>query len=512
MSNTLEFLSCHGIKSPDYLATKLRKRFSHIETESMQGRWCYLDTFDWRLYNQNWVLETFIERSGVQLIWRELNTRRIRAVLWRDKLPVFAQDLPKGSHWLQLGQILEMRALMPLACYDLEDKQMILRNGESKAVVHLDVRQREDDSEIRLTEVRGFGKEFQRTLDWLEKKFHCKKIKTDPVLERLQREQRKPGSYQRKPPSQNNPNLRSDQVCKTILRHLLDVMEENEPGMRKQIDSEFLHDFRVAVRRSRSLLTQVKAVFPHSREQRFRRELTWLQEVTGPARDMDVYLLDFPHLQAELPPEQRENLLSLGTFLIAVQQDAHKNLSRALDSQRYRNFIRDWRTFLEAPEPRYTSLANAAQPIGKVAAAGIWKLFRRAIRQGEAITDASPADDMHELRKTCKKLRYLLEFFEGLFPPKEMSAMVKALKVLQDNLGTYQDLQVQQESLVGFKDSMAEQGLSTHDTREAIQALIELFGKREKRVRSEFPAHFQVFSSRDNKKHFKNRFHKRSKP
>ncbi|MFC1662475.1 CHAD domain-containing protein, partial [Gemmatimonadota bacterium] len=41
-------------------------------------------------------------------------------------------------------------------------------------------------------------------------------------------------------------------------------MRANEVGMLKNLDSEFLHDFRVAVRRTRSGLTQLKGVFPPS--------------------------------------------------------------------------------------------------------------------------------------------------------------------------------------------------------------------------------------------------------
>ena len=70
-------------------------------------------------------------------------------------------------------------------------------------------------------------------------------------------------------------------------------MKDNEKGIIDDIDSEFLHDFRVAVRRTRSLLGQIRYVLPKRRVTRFKRDFAWLGEVTGPARDMDVYLLSF---------------------------------------------------------------------------------------------------------------------------------------------------------------------------------------------------------------------------
>ena len=38
------------------------------------------------------------------------------------------------------------------------------------------------------------------------------------------------------------------------------------------------------------------------------------------------------------------------------------------------------------------------------------------VKMGRAIDDDSPAEDLHELRKVGKELRYLLEFFASLYP------------------------------------------------------------------------------------------------
>ena len=74
--------------------------------------------------------------------------------------------------------------------------------------------------------------------------------------------------------------------------------------------------------------------------------------------------------------------------------------------------------------------------------------------QGRAITDGSPPEEYHELRKTCKKLRYLVEFFRSLFPRREMGRVITALKLLQDNLGEYQDLYVQSTDILDLAGLM----------------------------------------------------------
>jgi CHAD domain-containing protein len=61
-----------------------------------------------------------------------------------------------------------------------------------------------------------------------------------------------------------------------------------------------------------------------------------------------------------------------------------------------------------------------------------------------------PAADLHSLRKRCKELRYLLEFFGSLYDPAAYRRAVRSLKGLQDCLGEFQDGVVQQEAIRGF--------------------------------------------------------------
>jgi CHAD domain-containing protein len=84
--------------------------------------------------------------------------------------------------------------------------------------------------------------------------------------------------------------LRTDAAVKRILRGLHDTLRRNEPGTLAEIDTEFLHDYRVTVRRTRALLGQLGAAFPARVTDRFRRHFAGLAEVTGPARDWDVFL------------------------------------------------------------------------------------------------------------------------------------------------------------------------------------------------------------------------------
>ena len=51
-------------------------------------------------------------------------------------------------------------------------------------------------------------------------------------------------------------------ALRTVLLNLLDTLQANVPGTLRDIDTEFLHDLRVAVRRTRSALKLAGDVLP----------------------------------------------------------------------------------------------------------------------------------------------------------------------------------------------------------------------------------------------------------
>jgi CHAD domain-containing protein len=221
---------------------------------------------------------------------------------------------------------------------------------------------------------------------------------------------------------------------------------------------------------------------------------------------MDVYLLAFEGFEAELPGGERAALEPFRAFLEAHKAQSHRALVRVMGSARYRRVLGDWQAFLEAPVPAHTTLANAMRPIGEVAGERIGRLHRRALKEGRAIVPESPPEALHELRKTCKKLRYLMEFFRSLYPDEAIAELIKALKQLQDNLGAYQDLHVQELSLARFLDTMRAEGELPAATENAMHRLIGVLHDRQVGVREAFAAHFADFDSGPVRKRFKASF------
>jgi inorganic triphosphatase YgiF len=88
-------------------------------------------------------------------------------------------------------------------------------------------------------------------------------------------------------------DVRADAGAVAVLRRLLAVIRDNVDGAIEGSDDEYLHQLRIAVRRSRTVQRQLAGVFPHEDLPGFRSDFRWLQQATGPARDLDVYVTDF---------------------------------------------------------------------------------------------------------------------------------------------------------------------------------------------------------------------------
>ncbi|NJN82995.1 MAG: CHAD domain-containing protein [Caldilineaceae bacterium] len=300
------------------LTQRLQERFSVQMAAPVACEGTYYDTFDWRLYAAGSLLEVSAEESGFLLQWRKLDDDRPQATLATPTMPRFAWDLPAGPLRAALEPLLTMRALLPVIRTRVVGRAINVLNEDEKTVLRLSLQGIwviDDAGDVvaaaptRLTlwPVKGYDLHVAEMQTVLEQEAGVS-ISARPLLaSALAAVGRKPGDYSGKLDVLLRPEMTADSALKTILLELLVTMEQNEPGLIADLDSEFLHDFRVAVRRTRSALSQVRGVLPSEIEQHFRGEFGWLGEMTGPTRDLDVYLLQFEEYRADLPPFARDD-------------------------------------------------------------------------------------------------------------------------------------------------------------------------------------------------------------
>jgi CHAD domain-containing protein len=303
-----------------------------------------------------------------------------------------------------------------------------------------------------------------------------------------------------------NPSQAAGPAIARGLQQLFEIMEDNEKGVIERFDPELLHDFRIAVRRTRTVLSQFNAVFPE-KTKAFEDTLSWLGELTGPARDYDVLILEIEKLRKLRLKKLHDTLPVLKRYLQHKQDDLYKPLIDALQSQNYRRFKTNWQEFLKKCMDQPAQADTSADRIGHVAPRKIWKRYTCILRQGARINPGSPASDYHQLRKACKKLRYLMEYFQSLYAGKDIRPLIKELKKFQDNLGEHQDLEVHIANLTTCGQEIQTQSDVSAGLPDTIERICRRFEKRKLQLRKQFLTRFDEFSRKANRKRFRALFH-----
>jgi CHAD domain-containing protein len=274
-----------------------------------------------------------------------------------------------------------------------------------------------------------------------------------------------------------------------VLRHLLATLDANVAGTLRDVDTEFLHDLRVAVRRTRTALKLGAAVLPAGLAERYRVEFKWLGDVTTPTRDLDVYLLNYPAMLATLVAATPRDLAPFHDHLRRRRATERRRLVRALRSARFTALTASWQAALDSLRVRRATL-DAAQ----LASGTIRRAHQRVLSDGRAITPASPPEALHDLRKRCKELRYALEFFTALCDPAGYRRAVRDLKGLQECLGTYQDCDVQQQELRVMAAQLAGSPDVPVTTLLALGELMGQLARRSQLARGDFAHRFAGFA------------------
>ena len=466
----------------------------------------FYDTFDGLLHHAG--LSSCYEDGELSLLERESGALRAHLPMPRPPTgPLIARELAPGALRDALLEIVDVRALLPLARVRSRRRAMNVLDDQRKTVVRLTlvepVRVDADGPRtalaprLRVTPVLGYDGELANVRATLECELGFTATAEPLVDEAVRATGGQPGGISSKINVHLRSDERADRATAAVLQALLAVIEANVEGTVADIDSEFLHDFRVSIRRTRAIQRECRRVFPPQPLAGFRAEFRRLQRLTGDARDLDVYVLEFEAMRTLVAAPMRPDLDPLLGVLRDRRLVARSEMASALRSEQVGSLFRRWSAFLAALEgSSETDRPDAARPIGRLAGERISKVYRRMVKMGGAIDDGSPAEAYHELRKKGKELRYLLELLGApVYPDEVVRPMIKSLKALQDVLGRHQDREVQVATLSSLRDDVAAARGGTRALM-AMGALVASLGEDELAARSEFSECFSSFASK----------------
>lgn len=491
MSGVSRAFSKQGAVDVDTVAEALQPKFTVAAGEPTTESRTWLDTFDWRLHSAGMSLQY---ADGGPLILQLRDGTRLQAPQAGVKWPAHAQDLPAGPMRDALAPLIEPRALMPVVTVHAALREVRVLDAEEKTVARL-VAESVDDgtSRLRIQPLRGYdaaGDRIARLLSGVDGFTAAPTTSYDVALTHADRRPAN-GSH----PIKLRPETSAAVAIAEMLVGFAEAIEENVPGTIAAIDTEFLHDLRVAVRRTRSILKLVGDVLPNRLAERFAPDFKWLGDLTTPVRDLDVYLLELDTMAARLTSATPTDLDPFRSFLIKHRSAERRKLVRGLRSKRFQNLLGDWRAELA----EVATDADGGPTVAMLARRRLRQAYRNAARRGGRIHPDSPGGDVHALRKRCKELRYLLEIFKPVCDVAAHRALLKELKSLQDTLGDFQDGEVQREAVREFAAAMMEQGAAPPQTMLAMGELAAQLDARQRSARAALTGRLQPFLADDNR-------------
>ncbi len=277
------------------LATLLTGIYTVAETPETSETLTHLDTADWRLRG-----------AGIDLIWtvgtRELiafgpDDRTTVQLLGAARWPALIDKIPEGAVRDLVARPVSIRALLPFAVSRARSTGFAVLNSDDKTVARArwwDVRvespvERRLPARVEVEHFRGYEDEAGEIEHLLTAGSTLSRA-TGTWLDAFRAV---PGIG---PAKTQRFGMHADQaadlaVADALLGHL-SIMEATVDGIIADLDTEFLHDFRVSVRRTRSVLKLLGDVLPEGTAAKTAVEFRWLGDATTPTRDLDVYLLE----------------------------------------------------------------------------------------------------------------------------------------------------------------------------------------------------------------------------
>ncbi|MDB6179310.1 CHAD domain-containing protein [Paracoccus sp. Z330] len=489
--------------SPQTLfAEQVAKLQPQLEEDVKTG-FALLDNFDGDL-----------RQSGRALLWMGDGLLLLddRAASLFQALPGnqrFVADLPDGPVKNALADLPDLRCLLELTSGSLSRRNGALVDDEGKTRTRFTLLELHGtDGNVMLVQtekLRGYEKAHGQLQAYLLAAADGGSGATAHIYHALVPDHL---PYIAKPKTVFAPDEKAVVAATHVISAYLAVAQRNEEGIIADLDTEFLHDYRVALRKIRSVLSLFRGVYSDSQTVALKRSFSELMAPTGRLRDIDVYLMERDDYYRLLPESLHGGLEEMfGRFQKSRKSELRK-LTRRFEGQAYARQMTSLQALFSDTSRLHMGPA-AERPVHEYARELIWKRYRKVCKMGRAIDDNTPDELVHELRINCKKLRYLMEFFAPLFSRKEVKARINDLKGLQDNLGLFNDYSVQQVALQEVLDraKMSDRGKKL-DMAKSVGALIAILHQRQLDERARVTRSFAEFDSAAVQDSFRNQFQK----
>jgi CHAD domain-containing protein len=445
------YINNNAVKNENELVKWLQTSFNIIQESRQKGIFYYYDTFDWRLYRNRYHL--YLCNQFLFLFHFSKKSIEIKEKFQHPFTEILTTH--NGDIFTKISQTVDNRALICRAKLHISSQSFRMLNKNEKTIARVNVQycKIKDKTHYKniglffeICPLRGYANHVSGILEKLPTGdlTVCK----DDLLKRgLKTISRVPADYSSKFNIKLTNRMSTIDALKCIHLNLLEIMRINENGIIRDIDIEFLHDFRVAVRRTRSAFGQIRGILDDKMVLKTKEFFSFLGKSTNRLRDIDVYLLREQQYKLMVPVELKQYLNPFFKELREKRKTEHQLLTKLITSAKYQRILSNWESYLKTKQNNYLPKVKTVKELARDV---IETRNKKVMRLGQKILLTESDDLLHQLRIEGKKLRYLLEFFQSLFSQEKIQKLINRLKMLQDHLGDLNDLIVQQERLIDF--------------------------------------------------------------
>jgi inorganic triphosphatase YgiF len=209
------------------------------------------------------------------------------------------------------------------------------------------------------------------------------------------------------------------------------------------------HQLRIGLRRLRSALGAFAPALGCAELERLSGVARDIGATVGTLRDLDVLAEDILAPAAGSAPDE-PGFAVLSEAVARHRQAARAEVRQALAGPEVAAFVLDLAGFVATRGWRAGGADPAALDAGirGHARRALDKRWKAVKKRAQKLDELSTAE-RHELRKKIKKLRYVTEIFESLYPAGKPGKFRGALKRLQDDFGKLNDAKMVETALIG---------------------------------------------------------------
>ncbi|MBE3022629.1 CYTH and CHAD domain-containing protein [Campylobacter sp. 7477a] len=268
------------------------------------------------------------------------------------------------------------------------------------------------------------------------------------------------------------PNMDSKEAFRVLFFKILNNIKKYKDEYLLTFDEEVLHQFRVNLRKNRSLLRMFSDIFDQKTTEIFSDKFKILANSTNLKRDFDVFL-DFLSSQ--------KNVDEIVYFISKANEKESEEIKKFLSDVKNYEFLDDWELFLKEESDFYNG-PKAKLDLKTVASYHIRRELVAFERKIMALNEKSANEKFHKIRIELKRLRYAMEYFSNTLYVGNFKKYESRLKFMQELFGSLQDRDIWLEILDKMPPSQRVKKLQSKIYKQIYKLREEILQKRVKFV------------------------------